>query len=205
MTSVIRAEIDKQLTKKQIDIHGELVEACRANDRTAQIRIYELYYKAMYNTSYRIVNNPMEAEEIMQDAFLDAFRKIDTFKGDATFGSWLKRIVVNKSLDQLRKRKETLSLDNESQGIPDDDSEEKLEQELVRYRVDQIVKALDNLPDNYRIILSLYLLEGYDHQEIAGILKITYNNSRTRYLRAKKRLLEEVSGSKHSIPDFQKN
>lgn len=193
------------MTEKKIDIHGDLVEACRENDRTAQIKIYELYYQAMYNTSYRIVNDPMEAEEIMQDAFLDAFRKISTFKGDATFGSWLKRIVINKSLDQIRKRKESASLVEGTIDIPDNTADENVEEELIRYRVGEIVKALDRLPDNYRIILSLYLLEGYDHQEIAGILNISYNNTRTRYLRAKQKLLQEVSGSKHTIPDFQKN
>jgi RNA polymerase sigma-70 factor (ECF subfamily) len=193
------------LTNKKIDIHNDLVEGCRANDRTAQVKIYELYYQAMYNTSYRIVNDPMEAEEIMQDAFLDAFRKIDTFKGDATFGSWLKRIVINKSLDQLRKRKETTSLDEDSQDIQDSSTDEQVENELIRYRVNEIVRALDRMPDNYRIILSLYLLEGYDHQEISEILDISYNNTRTRYLRAKQKLLQEVSGPKQSIPDFQKN
>ena len=94
------------MTKKQINIHQELIDACRQYDRTAQVKIYELYYKAMYNTSYRILNNPAEAEDAMQEAFLEAFRKLDTYKEEASFGSWLKRIVINKSLDMLRKKRE---------------------------------------------------------------------------------------------------
>jgi RNA polymerase sigma-70 factor (ECF subfamily) len=196
----------ENLTDNIRDIHSDLVALCRENDRTAQIRIYELYYQAMYNTSYRIVNDPMEAEDIMQDAFLDAFRKIDSFKGDSTFGTWLKRIVINKSLDHLRKQKDyTASFEEENFEIPDSSAEDQVEQEIVRHKVSEIVQAMERLPDSYRIILSLYLLEGYDHQEISEILNISYNNTRTRYTRAKQKLLQEVSGPKHHIPDFHNN
>lgn len=205
MTCVIWTATLKKLTNKQIDIHSDLVEACRQNDRTAQIRIYELYADAMYNTSYRIVNNPMEAEEVMQDAFLLAFRKIDTFKGDATFGAWLKRIVINRSLDHVRKRKETVSLGEEADQLPDNSADDHIEQELVKYKAGEIIRALEGLPDHYRIILSLYLIEGYDHREISQILNISYNNTRTRYLRAKQKLLSEVKSSRHTIPDFKNN
>lgn len=177
--------------KKYSDIHFGLIELCRTNDRSAQIKIYELYFKAMYNTSYRIVNNLMEAEEIMQDSFLDAFRKLDTFKGESSFGSWLKRIVINKSLDSIKKKKLFLSEDTNIINVSDVDESEDLD--TVLGRVDKVKTALEKMPDQHRIILSLYLLEGYDQQEIAGILNITHNNVRVRYKRAKQKLIDEVT------------
>ena len=178
------------------EVHGDLIEKCRKNDRKAQIRIYELYYKAMFNTSYRIVSSTTEAEDIMQEAFLDAFRKIDSYKGSGSFGSWLKRIVINKSLDHIKSTKETTSLDENDLDIEDSTELDDSYAENVFVQMEEINQALDKLPNHYRIILSLYLLEGYDQQEIAQILDLSHNNVRTRYLRAKKRLLAEVKQSK---------
>jgi RNA polymerase sigma-70 factor (ECF subfamily) len=170
------------------NIHQDLIDSCKNGDRYAQFRIYKLYYRAMFNTCLRIVNDSAEAEDIMQDSFLDGFRKIKEYKGDGSFGSWLKRIVINNSLDALRKRRETLGLDEEMD-IPE---EEDNTEEEIRQQVDEIKKAIAALPDEYRIIISLYLLEGYDHEEISGILKISYNNSRTRYSRARQKLLQII-------------
>jgi len=176
--------------KKQI--HKELIEGCRKNDRKSQIRIYELYYKAMYNTSYRIVNNATEAEDIMQESFIDAFSKIETFKETGTFGSWLKMIVVNKSLDYIKKNKPAILPIEEDQLLIEDNSDfDESFADNVFYKMEMISEALYQLPENYRIIISLYLLEGYDHQEISEILGISYNNVRARYSRAKQSLLHE--------------
>lgn len=185
------------------DIHRDLIDLCREHDRTAQIKIYELYYKAMYNTSLRIVNNSMEAEDIMQESFLDAFRKLDSFKGDSSFGTWLKKIVVNKSLDSIKKKKLFVSDSKEGQIIVEFEENEDLD--FVFSKVEEVKNALDNIPDQYRIILSLYLLEGYDHKEIAEILNISYNNVRARYTRAKKRLIEEVNSTTRKMINALKN
>lgn len=189
--------------KTHTDIHQGLIDLCREQDRSAQIKIYELYYKSMYNTSFRIVNDTMEAEDIMQDSFLDAFRKLDSFKGDSSFGTWLKKIVVNKSLDSIKKKKLFITESKEDQVIPD--NEEIEDMEFVFSKVEEVINALEALPDQYRIILSLYLLEGYDHQEIAEILNISYNNVRTRYARARQRLIEEVNSSTKKILNSLKN
>ena len=127
------------------EIHSDLIDGCRKNNRKAQIRVYDLYYKAMYNTCYRIVNNSTEAEDIMQESFIDAFKKIDTFQGSGTFGSWLKRIVINKSLDQLKKNKPEISLEEneiEPEGSyePDDTYAEN-----VFYQMEAISDALDKI------------------------------------------------------------
>ena len=169
------------------DIHRELVDGLRSGDRSAQYEIYKRYHKAMFNTCLRIVGNIHEAEDIMQESFLDAFVKIDQFQGESTFGSWLKRIVINKSLDALRKDKEWMSLEESNIDVPEE--KDDYNEEEITYQILEVKNTLNQLPSEYRIILSLYLLEGYDHEEISQILGISYNNARTRYSRAKQKLL----------------
>ncbi len=181
-----------ELKDTYIEVNQQLIEGCRKNKRSAQIRIYELYYKAMYNTSLRILNNREEAEDIMQEAFLDVFKKIDLFKGTGSFGSWLKRIVVNKSIDHLRAKKDILSLQEEivsAEEVEDTTIEDEAYVSNTFTRLEEIRDAIDNLADHHKIVISLHLLEGYDHQEIAQILNITHNNARARYFRAKKKYL----------------
>ncbi|MEI7895680.1 MAG: sigma-70 family RNA polymerase sigma factor [bacterium] len=172
---------------KYINIHQDLIDACRTGDRNAQFRIYKLYYKAMYNTSLRIVNNTAEAEDVMQESFLDAFRRLNSYTGEGSFGAWLKRIVINRSLDYLRKAKEMVSFDDVEYEIAD--TREGNTEEEIQYQLAEVTKAISQLPDNYRVVLSLFLLEGYDHEEIAQILNITNQLSRTRYSRARQKLL----------------
>ena len=172
------------------NIHQDLINACRGGDRKAQFKIYKLYYKAMFNTCLRIVNDTAEAEDIMQESFLDAFRRLDSYSGEGSFGMWLKRIVVNNSLDALRKRKESVSLDEENVDLPDPG--DTYDEEAVQLQVKEVKDAIAKLPEEYRIVLSLFLLEGYDHEEISEILKISNQLSRTRYSRARQKLLEII-------------
>ena len=177
------------------NINEDLIDGIKAKNEKAQLQVYKLFYKAMYNTSLRILNNTAEAEDIMQDSFLDAFTKIHIYSGEGSFGSWLKRIVINNSLDALKKRKELTDIDeNKFEIKEDDDKDNYIEQ--VSYKVEEIKKAITRLPDDYRIILSLFLLEGYDHNEISLILNISNNASRTRYSRAKKKLLRILAEQK---------
>lgn len=167
-----------------IDKHVELVAGCRKGDRKAQFEIYKLYAKAMYNVALRIVNHDAEAEDVLQEGFLDAFTRIDTFRGETTFGLWLKQIIINKSINQLRKRKaEFISIDEIDVADNETDDQEELE-----LKVNEIREAVARLPDGYRVVLTLYLFEGYDHEEISHILKISENTSRTQYMRAKMKL-----------------
>lgn len=172
--------------KENIDI---LIEGCRKGNHNAQMQIYTLYYKAMYNTSLRILNNPTEAEDIMQDAFLLAFTKINNFIGEVSFGAWLKKIVINKSLDELRKRKAFFE-DVDSVVVMTTDDEENLDE--LHANVELIKQGIKDLPEGYRIIMSLYLIEGYDHEEIGEILMISPSTSRSQYTRAKKKLREMI-------------
>ena len=172
------------------NIHQELIDGCKEGNKFDQMKIYKLYYKAMYNTALRILNNRVEAEDVMQESFLTAFQKINNYGGTGSFGSWLKRIVVNNSIDTLGKSRFNLSLD-EIGDIELDDSNENYF-EILNYKVEEIREMIFNLSDNHRTILSLYLLEGYDHEEISQILDISYNNSRTRYSRARNKLLQLI-------------
>ena len=141
----------------------------------------------MFNTSLRIVNDKAEAEDIMQEAFLDAFRHLDSYSGEGSFGSWLKRIVINRSLDFLRKRKESVSLDEVNTEIPDKPGEDR--EEEILFKVEEVKRAISRLPEDYRVIITLFLLEGYDHDEISRLLNISNQLSRTRYSRARQKLL----------------
>lgn len=171
-------------------IHKELVEACAQNDSKAQLKIYDLYYKAMFNTSLRIVSDTYLAEDIMQDSFIDAFAKLNTFEWRSSFGSWLKRIVINKSLDSIRSKVNLVPISDEVPEISDDYD---VDYEDVDCKVKEIKVALKLLSENNKIILILHLFEGYDHQEISQILGISYNNVRVRYIRAKRKLIEQIT------------
>ena len=168
--------------------HLDLVEACKRGDQKAQFELYRLYNAAMYNTTLRIVGDSDDAEDVMQEAFLKAFEKLDTYRGAVSFGAWLKRIVINKALDFLRIKKEQLSL--EDAGEVGEIVDEPVDTGEVEYRAEEIKKAIYDLPEGYRVVLSLILLEGYDHEEVSAILNISNATSRTQYHRAKKRLIE---------------
>ena len=171
------------------NIHQELIEECRQGSQKAQFQIYKLYYKAMYSVSLRIVNDEFEAEDVMQEAFLSAFKNIESYKGEVSFGAWLKRIVVNRSLDVLKKRRVKFEEVNErTMEMPD------LEGMPLEVDVNEIKNAIQSLPDGYRTVLSLYLIEGYDHDEISQILGISNSASRTQYSRAKCKLRELLKG-----------
>lgn len=175
-----------------IDKHVSLINECRKGSRSAQFELYKLYANAMYNVALRIVNDDAEAEDVLQEAFLDAFNRLADFRQETTFGLWLKQIVINRAINYLRKRKaEFVGLDDVE--IVDEPTQDESEATL---KVEAIKSAMNELPDGYRVVLTLYLFEGYDHEEIAHILNITENTSRSQYMRAKRKLnsLLEMKG-----------
>lgn len=174
------------MTRDYTDINNVLVDRCRKGDKKAQYELYRAYSKGMYNVCIRIVKHEHEAEDILQEAFVEAFHKIQDFRGESTFGAWLKRIVINRSINYLKKKKLVLF-----EHIPDAAENESNEDANTDWNVAPVYKAISNLPDGYRIVLSLYLLEGYDHSEIAQILNITESTSKSQYNRAKARIREQ--------------
>ncbi len=162
----------------------DLIEKCRRNDRKAQLQLYKQYCDAMYNVAYRFVKDAQEAEDVCQEAFIKAFQRLHQYKAEVTFGAWLKRIVVNQSIDKLKARKLMLSTDDVVLEVVEDDNwmvEDKVTMEEIK-------TAIETLPEKYRYVVMLYLMEGYDHAEIAQILGIAETTSRTQLLRGKQKL-----------------
>ena len=178
------------------NLHQDLLDGCKEGDQRAQFQIYKLYYKAMYNTSLRIVNDTMEAEDIMQESFLSAFEKIETYSGTVSFGAWLKKIVINRSLDTLSRRKAFFEDIESHTGISDESTDDTARHEEIDSKIGEVKEAIEKLPDGYRVILSLYLLEGYDHDEIAEILKISSSTSRSQLSRARQKLISVLKNGK---------
>ena len=171
------------------NIHQDIIDRCIEGDPKAQFQLYKLYYKAMYSVSLRIINDETEAEDVMQEAFLSAFKKVKTYKGEVSFGAWLKKIVVNRSLDYLKKRKVQFEEISERTAQIED-----FQMATNEVNINTLKAAIQNLSDGYRVVLSLYLLEGYDHEEISQILDISNTASRTQLLRAKNKLREMLKG-----------
>ena len=185
-------KLEKENGKRYYNIHQDLIDRCRKGDQKAQFQVYKLYYRSMFNTSLRIVNNTSEAEDVMQESFLAAFEKIETYSGKVSFGAWLKKIVINHSLDLLRKRKAIIEpIDDQEEHVSEIMEEEDLMD--VETRIAEIRKGINKLPDGYRVVLSLHLLEGYDHDEIAEILGISPSTSRSQYTRAKQKLVSTLN------------
>jgi len=175
-----------------INIHQELLDRCLKNDKKAQFEIYRLYYRSMYNSSLRIVGVAEEAEDMMQESFLTAFQKLKTYNGEVSFGAWLRKIVINRSLDALRKRKvvfEELHAELPVANAPEPEGEP--------ISIDEVKSAMESLSDGYRTILSLILLEGYDHEEVSEILGIQNVTSRTQFSRARQRLKEILTENRN--------
>ena len=170
-----------------IDKHYDLVQECKQGSKKACYELYKLYSKAMLNVAFRIVGNIAEAEDVLQEAFLDAFNRMKDFRQETTFGLWLKQIVVHRSINMLRKRKmDFVDMDGEQLDNIADEEEDNDEDTI--YKVAIVKEAMKELPEGYRVVLSLYLLEGYDHEEIGQVLNISENTSRTQFLRAKRKL-----------------
>lgn len=182
-------QADQNLEAVYIDKHYNLVVECKQGSKKACYELYKLYSKAMLNVAFRIVGNIAEAEDVLQEAFVDAFGKLKDFRQDTTFGLWLKQIVVNRSINLLRKRKLEL-VDMEGEQLENIADEEFDDEEETQYQAARVKEAMKDLPDGYRLVISLYLVEGYDHEEIGQILNISENTSRTQFLRAKRKLLE---------------
>ncbi|MBT8300080.1 MAG: sigma-70 family RNA polymerase sigma factor [Maribacter sp.] len=164
-----------------------LVEQCKANDRKAQMRLYKQYCEGMFCVAMRYVQNSDDAEDVIQESFINAFQRIHQFKGEVTFGAWLKRIVINKSIDFLKAKKQRLvALDENYLQLAEDD-DWTVENDIT---IDQVKLAIDQLPEKYRYVVMMFLIEGFDHKEISQVLKLTETTSRTRLLRGKSYLKE---------------
>lgn len=174
--------------------HRDIVEACKRNDRQAQFRLYDLYSQAMYNICLRMLNDVEEAQDVLQNSFIDVFTKLNYFQYKSSVGAWIRRVVVNNCINHLKKRRlELVPLE----GYHQPEVEEKMDATYCDLSVEKVKDAVQKLPDGYRVVLTLYLFEGYDHIEIAEIMDISVSTSKSQYNRAKKRLRELMSGMRN--------
>ncbi len=168
-----------------------LLVLCQEGNQLAQLEVYNRYQHAMFNVSKRIVKDSAIAEDVMQESFIAAFQKLDSFKGTATFGAWLKRIVINNSLVQYKKESKFTSLEDEwvadTPEVPTTYAEDSQDVQTQR-----LLNALESLHDRYRTILTLHFIEGYDYEELCEVLEISYANCRTLISRAKDSLRKKL-------------
>lgn len=170
------------------DIHREIIELSKTGNPKAQFQLYKLYSKAMFNICVRMLNSMEEAEDLLQESFTDAFMKLNSFRYESSFGAWLKRIVINKCINAINKKKVDLVFPD--QPVEQDTRDEEIDYSGIDMDVQRIHLAVGKLPDGYRVIFSLYALEGYDHGEISQIMNISESTSKSQYLRAKQKIKE---------------
>jgi RNA polymerase sigma-70 factor (ECF subfamily) len=180
------------------DIHREIIELSKDGNPRAQFQLYKLYSKAMFNICVRMLNSREEGEDLLQESFTDAFMKLNSFRYESSFGAWLKRIVINKCINHIQKKKVDLVYPEKQ--VEPDHAEESVDYRQIEMDVRKIHSAMESLPDGYRVIFSLYALEGYDHSEISQILGISESTSKSQYLRAKQKIKDILKNNQDERP-----
>ena len=169
-----------------------LLNQCKENNQKAQFTLYKMYYKAMYNVTFRIVSDAQIAEDCMQESFLKAFTKLDSYSGNVSFGAWLKKIVINESINQLKKEKQLPFEKIEEHPAITENENDDTNQEYQTLKTNDILNAIQSLKTNYKVIITLHFIEGFDQEEIAEILTISNENCRTQLHRAKESLRKKL-------------
>ncbi|MEZ4818256.1 MAG: sigma-70 family RNA polymerase sigma factor [Flavobacteriaceae bacterium] len=170
----------------------ELIKKCKKNDRNAQSILFSEYKETLYLISLKYCRNEVDAQDNLHDAFMVIFEKIKTYKGKGSFEGWMKRITIYKAIDRYKRKKE---IPLEPIDYSDDDT--SIDSTFLDISLDILLDFIQKLPDQYRLVFNLYQLDGYSHKEIAEILSISENTSKTNYHRAKLQL-------KQKIIDFRK-
>ena len=179
-----------RLESGEFTLHRYLIQKSQEGDRKAQHELYNLYVEAMYNICRRMMGNDEDAKDALQDAFIQAFSKLGTLQNVDSFPGWLKRIVINRCLNQLKKTRELQMLSNvETASLPDDHEID----DTLEWKVNRVRNAIDRISEGCRTVLNLYVFEGYNHQEIAQILSITESASKAQYSKAKSKIRELIN------------
>lgn len=198
---VIYSERFKNSVESVTTVHKELIERSIDGDSSAQAALYKHYAKAMFNVCMRFMHNREDAEDTLQESFVTAFLRLHTFRFESSFGSWIKRIVINNCINSLKKRKLDLTFIDEINTSELREEEDHIPQEDVDLSVQKIKMAMEQLPEGSKMVFNLYLFEGYDHKEIAEILGVTETTSKTQYMRAKRKVVSWVN---HNVEDYER-
>jgi RNA polymerase sigma factor (sigma-70 family) len=182
----------KEQTRDLGQEEADLIARCRKGDIKSYELLYNRYSRAMYHTCLRIVMNAADAEDILQEAFMEAFASLDKLKNAAAFGGWVKKIMINKSVNFIRRhRKNWLEIeDAELTNIPEEQAFDELE---FRGKVDAIIGAMDSLPEKYRMVINLHIFEQMNFEEIASVMDLPSSTVRVQYLRGKQKILDRLS------------
>ncbi|MDR2950485.1 MAG: RNA polymerase sigma factor [Dysgonomonas sp.] len=175
-----------------IGFDSTILERCKRGEHKSQMQLYTTFYKRVYNACYRVLYDSFEAEDAMQESFLKVFSSLNDYKDSVPFEAWLVRIAINTSIDKLRKK--SLDVINLNENIKYDviDSDDNEDWDAILDKVEQVKAAIQKLPEASRLVINLYLIEGYDHEEISEILNIAPGTVRIQYMRAKQRLIELI-------------
>ena len=174
------------MDQEKIEIQQKLIKQAKQGNQQSVHRLYKMHVQAMFNICIRMVSNKYDAEDILQESFISAFKNIHSFREESSFGAWLKRIVINKSINFLKKQKWDF------EDIENIENPESEDEEIIQIEPEKIHSAIKKLPEKARVVINLYLLEGYKHREIAEMLKISESTSKSQYLRAKQILKTEL-------------
>ena len=169
----------------------KLILACQKKDQKAQMKLYQNFSQPLYHVAYRILKDPDDALDAMQEGFITAFEKLDQYQGSGNFGGWLHKIVARKSIEWYHKKKPFVHEQNFENKMELSEYQEENESSFTLGK-NQLEMHLNQLPKRYQLILKMYYLEGFDHEEISEILNISYANSRTLLSRAKTNLKERI-------------
>lgn len=172
----------------------QLIQQCQLNNYSAQLQVYNAFKNMMFGAAVRILKSREEAEDVVQDSFIKGFQKIHQLKDDANLGAWLKRIVINKSLDVVKEKKKIVWVD-ETQ-IIDTDFETQKDEVNTTISIEFIKDCIQKIKEKYRIILVLYMIEDYNHREISELLQIKESTVRNQYKRGKDQLLALIKTHK---------
>lgn len=168
----------------------QLISRCKTKNEYAQLELYRRYHLAMYHSALRIVQNPVDAEDVMQEGFLTAFEKLKQYKGENKFGGWLKQIVIRKALNLVQKKEKEshYAINDKLLAEKNEEYDAIKDQQLL-----QLQQGLNQLKARYRNVLILMYYEGYDYEEISSILELSYGNCRTLISRAKDQLKQKLN------------
>lgn len=176
----------------------ELIKKCKNNNISAQEELYNLYKDVLFVLSLKYCKNVDEAEDNLQNSFLEIFTNIKKFNNSGSFEGWMKRITINKAIDSYKKSYQLVSISDKN--FPDTEIEEN---ELDNYSLDYILSLIQNLPNQYRLVFCLYELDNYSHSEIANMLSISEGTSKSNLHRAKMILKEQIKSNTIHNPNIK--